>query len=68
MGESPRYISVSFQREIIEAVRELIKELKYWPSAASFCREAVLEKIKKERELLKELREAERREPKVGAC
>jgi len=51
---------------MVEDIRNLIKELKYWPSVSTFCREAVLEKIKKERALLKELRE-ERREPEAGA-
>jgi len=53
--------------EIVEAIRELIEELKYWPSVSSFCREAVLEKIRREKKVLKELR-AERREPKAGDC
>jgi len=52
---------------MVEDIRNLIKELKYWPSVSTFCREAVLEKIKKERDLLKELRE-ERREPEAEAC
>ena len=59
MGENPKYTSVSFPKEMVEAIRELIEELKYWPSASAFCREAVLEKIKQERKLLKELRENE---------
>ena len=67
LSENPKWTSVAFPSEMVEAIRELIKELKYWPSVSTFCREAVLDKIKKERELLKELR-AERREPKVGAC
>jgi len=57
LDESPKYTSVSFPREMVEAIRELIEELKYWPSASAFAREAVLEKIRKERQILKELRE-----------
>jgi Arc/MetJ-type ribon-helix-helix transcriptional regulator len=67
LSKPPKWTSVAFPSEMVEAIRELIKELKYWPSVSTFCREAVLEKIKKERELLKELR-AERRKPKVEAC
>jgi len=50
---------------MVEEIRELIKELNYWPSISTFCREAALEKIKKERELLKELRD-EKRKPGGG--
>ena len=67
LSKTPKWTSVAFPREMVEDIRELIKELKYWPSVSTFCREAVLEKVKKERELLKEIR-AERREPRVGAC
>lgn len=57
MSEAPKWTSVSFPKEMIEAIRDLIEELKYWPSASAFCREAVLEKIKQERAVLKEVRE-----------
>ena len=59
MSDNPKWTSVAFPREIVEAIRELIEELKYWPSVSTFCREAALEKIKRERELLKELRARE---------
>ena len=59
MSENQKYTSVSFPTEVVEAVRKLIEELKYWPSASAFCREAVLEKIKQEKKVLRELREAE---------
>ena len=58
LSENPKYTSVSFPKEMVEAIRNLIEELKYWPSASAFCREAVLEKIKQERAVLKEVREA----------
>ena len=67
LSKTPKWTSVAFPSEMVDAIRELIEELRYWPSVSTFCREAVLEKIKNERRLLKELR-AERREPKVGAC
>ena len=66
MSKTSKWTSVAFPSEMVEDIRNLIKELKYWPSVSTFCREAVLEKIKKERDLLKELRE-ERREPEAGA-
>jgi len=56
LSESKKYTSVSFPREVVEAVRELIEELKYWPSVSAFAREAVLEKIRRERKALKELK------------
>jgi Arc/MetJ-type ribon-helix-helix transcriptional regulator len=59
LSDNPKWTSVAFPREIVEAIRELIEELKYWPSVSTFCREAALEKIKRERELLKELRARE---------
>ncbi|MFB0543794.1 MAG: hypothetical protein ACETVR_03335 [Candidatus Bathyarchaeia archaeon] len=37
----------------------LIKELGFWPSRSAFVREACLEKIRRERQELKERREAE---------
>ena len=67
MSKTPKWTSVAFPSEMVEDIRELIKELKYWPSVSTFCREAVLEKVRKERELLKEI-SAERRESRVGAC
>jgi len=62
MSKASKWTSVAFPKEMVEAIRKLIEELKYWPSVTSFCREAALEKIKRERMLLKELRE--NKEPK----
>ena len=59
LGENPKYTSVSFPKEMVEAVRDLIDELKYWPSASAFAREAVLEKIRREKDVLKELSKKE---------
>ncbi|MBA7633209.1 hypothetical protein ES703_40771 [subsurface metagenome] len=58
LDESPKYTSVAFPTEMVEAIRDLIKELKYWPSASAFAREAVLEKIRQEKAVLKEVRKA----------
>jgi len=60
LSDNPKWTSVAFPRKIVEAIRELIEELKYWPSVSSFCREAVLEKIDKDRRKLKRLRGNER--------
>jgi len=60
-GEESKYQTISFPIEIHGAIKELISELGYWPSVTSFAREAVLEKIRRERQTLKELR-AERTE------
>jgi len=57
-GEESMYQSISIPKEILEAIKELIAELKYWPSVTSFAREALLEKIKQERAVLKEVRKA----------
>jgi Arc/MetJ-type ribon-helix-helix transcriptional regulator len=56
LSKTPKWTSVAFPSEIVEAIRELIEELKYWPSVSSFCRDAVLEKIDRERRKLKESR------------
>ena len=57
MSDESIYTTISFPKEIVEAVKALIKDLKYWPSVTSFAREGVLEKIRRERIVLKELRE-----------
>ncbi len=54
MAGKDRYVSVSLLRGVVEAVDDLLEELKYWPSRGAFLREAVLEKIRIERRSLKE--------------
>ena len=66
-AEKVKWKTVSLPGGLADDVQELIDGSGYWPGLGAFVREAVLDKIKKERELLKELRD-ERREPKVGAC
>jgi len=56
LSKASEWTSVAFPKELVEAVRDFIEELKYWPSVTSFCREATLEKIKRERRLMKETR------------
>ena len=57
-GEASMYQSISVPKEILEAIKELIAELKYSPSDTSIAREALLEKIKQEKAVLKEIRKA----------
>ena len=40
MSKTPKWTSVAFPSEMVEAIRELIEELRYWPSVSTFCREA----------------------------
>jgi Arc/MetJ-type ribon-helix-helix transcriptional regulator len=56
LSKTPKWTSVAFPSEIVEAIRELIEEMKYWPSVSSFCCDAVLEKIDKEKRNLRESR------------
>ncbi len=62
MSEESKYTTISFPKDILEAIKNLIKELRYWPSITSFAREAVIEKLQMERKVLKEIREREERE------
>jgi len=52
-----KFGSVSLPTGILEAIDALIEELRYWPSRSSFVREACLEKIRRERDRLKELKD-----------
>jgi metal-responsive CopG/Arc/MetJ family transcriptional regulator len=49
-----KYGTVSIPMGIIEQVDFLIKEIRYWPSRGAFVREACLEKIRLERNRLRE--------------
>jgi len=52
------FSAVSVPLPILEKIDKLIEELGYWPSRSSFVREACLEKIQRERERLKRLKES----------
>ena len=41
--------TVSLPIKLIDKVDELIEDLGFWPSRSAFVREAVLEKLKKEK-------------------
>lgn len=60
------YATVSIPNAIAEEIDELIKELGYWPSRSAFVREACLEKIRREQEMLRRLSEAEDRSEQSG--
>ena len=49
-----KYGTISIPMGIIEQIDFLIKELRYWPSRGAFVREACLEKIRVERNRLRE--------------
>jgi Arc/MetJ-type ribon-helix-helix transcriptional regulator len=54
-----KFGSVSLPMGVLEAIDALTKELRYWPSRSSFVREACLEKIRQERDRLKELKDSD---------
>jgi len=54
---SDKYVTISLPKAIGEDIDELIEALGYWPSRGSFVREAAIDKIRKERKLVRELRE-----------
>lgn len=58
MAEKRKYRTVSILKGLTDDVEKLIEELRYWPSISSFVREATLEKLKVERNNLRDLREA----------
>ncbi|RLI33156.1 hypothetical protein DRO56_02370 [Candidatus Bathyarchaeota archaeon] len=64
-GGEPKYGSVSIPMGILEEIDYLIERLRYWPSRSAFIREACLEKIRRERERLREV-ERRRRESSPG--
>ena len=49
-----KYGTISIPMGIIEQIDFLIKEIRYWPSRGAFVREACLEKIRLERNRLRE--------------
>ena len=58
MGEEEqKYVTVSIPRGIAVEIDRLIEKLGYWPSRGAFVREACLEKIRRERRRLRELKE-----------
>jgi Arc/MetJ-type ribon-helix-helix transcriptional regulator len=54
---SINYTTVSIPRAIAIEIDALIESLGYWPSRSSFVREACLEKIRHEKQRVRELYE-----------
>lgn len=40
-----KYTTVSFPKDLIEDINQIIKEVGYWPSTTAFVREACVEKL-----------------------
>ena len=57
-GDRLSYVTVSIPVAIADDIDGLIGELGYWPSRGAFVREACIEKIRRERERLREIQEA----------
>ena len=51
-----KYVTISIPTALAEAIDELNEELGYWPSRGAFVREAVLEKLRDEKQRLAETR------------
>jgi Arc/MetJ-type ribon-helix-helix transcriptional regulator len=50
MSSKAKYSSVSLPVKVLEEMDGLIKKLGYWPSRGAFVREAILEKMRRERD------------------
>ena len=61
MATKSKYVTISLPIRIADEIDELIEGLGYWPSRGSFVREACLTKIREEKRILRELKEAEER-------
>jgi len=57
-GDRLSYVTVSIPVAIADDIDGLIGELGYWPSRGAFVREACIEKIRRERERLREIQGA----------
>lgn len=51
------FSAVSIPTPVLEEIDHLIEELGYWPSRSSFVREACVEKIEREIERVRKLKE-----------
>jgi len=60
MASKSKYVTISLPLSIADEIDALIDELGYWPSRGSFAREACITKIRKEKQMLKELKEAKK--------
>jgi len=53
------YTTVSTPKPLVDDIKRLIQEIGYWPSITAFVREAILEKMHREIEMQKAIKEAE---------
>ena len=51
------YTAVSTPKPLVDGVKRLIQKLGYWPSITAFVREAILEKMHREIEMQKAIKE-----------
>ena len=59
MTKREEYVTVSLPKSLVSKIDVLIERLGYWPSRASFVREACLEKIDESLKRIKKLDEIE---------
>ena len=52
------YTTVSTPKPLVNDVKRLIQKFGYWPSITAFVREAILEKMHREIEMQKTIKEA----------
>jgi len=57
LAKKSKYKTVSLPTGITDDIEKIMDELGYWPSVGSFVREAALDKLRKERKRIKELKE-----------
>jgi Arc/MetJ-type ribon-helix-helix transcriptional regulator len=62
MATKSKYVTISLPTGISDEIDELMEELGYWPSRGAFAREACLTKIREEKQMLREIKEAEKKE------
>ena len=62
MAAKSKYVTISLPTGISDEIDELMEELGYWPSRGAFAREACLTKIREEKQMLREIKEAEKKE------
>ena len=62
MASKSKYVTISLPTGISDEIDELMEELGYWPSRGAFAREACLTKIREEKQMLREIKEAEKKE------
>jgi len=52
MSQKEKWTTVSLPRDLATDITKLINKRRYWPGVSAFVREAALEKLRKEENLL----------------